>query len=377
MPTTRIRVNLPRDGGDRSYEVLFRSGILGELSSGRLTLPEASSFFIVTDSNVAKLYGKRVLADISINGRKAGMVSFPAGEASKTIETAWNIASELSELGADRESLVLALGGGVVGDLAGFVASIFKRGIDFIQLPTTLLAQVDSSIGGKTGIDTPWGKNQMGTFHQPRMVIIDPLTLRTLPPGEKLNGLAEMIKCAVIASREMFRRLAKVADLDSRIPDDVIVKACEIKARIVSEDETENNLRAVLNYGHTVGHALESASNYRLSHGRSVILGMMAEGWIARRMDILNEGDFVLQSRFLQKVLTEFGNHRPVLNKSVLLKLAMADKKTTSRNIRMSLPVKIGMMHKSADGSYRIPVPTRAFEESIDYLREVLSGAAK
>jgi 3-dehydroquinate synthase len=377
MPTTRIRVNLPREGGDRSYEVLFRSGILGELSSGRLTLPEASSFFVVTDSNVAKLYGKRVLAGISSYGRKAEMVSFPAGEANKNIETAWSVAAKLSELGADRESLVLALGGGVVGDLAGFVASIYKRGIDFIQLPTTLLAQVDSSIGGKTGIDTPWGKNQVGTFHQPRQVMTDPLTLRTLPPGEKLNGLAEMIKCAVIASRGMFRRLAKVADFDSKIPDDVIINSCKIKARIVSEDETENNLRAVLNYGHTVGHALESASNYRLSHGRSVILGMMAESWIARRMAILDEDDFEMQSRFLQKVLSEFGNHAPVLNKGVLLKLAMADKKTTSRTIRMSLPWKIGMMHKSADGSYRIPVPTRTFEESIDYLREVFPGAAK
>jgi 3-dehydroquinate synthase len=372
MGTTRIRVALSPDGDDRSYEILIRAGILDELAEEAQRLPDASSFFVVTDSNVAKLHGKKLRANLSELDRRVEMVSFPAGEANKNIGTAWMVASRLSKLGADRGSVILALGGGVVGDLAGFVASIYKRGIDYIQLPTTLLAQVDSSIGGKTGVDAPWGKNQLGTFYQPRGVLTDPLVLGTLPPKEMINGMAEIVKCAVIANRRMFDRLSALARFDSQIPNDIIVEACKIKAAIVSKDEKETNLRAILNYGHTIGHAIESSSNYRLSHGACVILGMMAEGWIAVHMGILQKTDFEKQSELLLRLSRGFGISLPILNKRTLLKFALSDKKTVSSSLRMSLPVELGKMYISRERRYKIPVSKETFEQSVDFLQESL-----
>ena len=279
--TATVRVDLSRGVGDRSYDVLIREGVLEELGAGSLRLPDAESYYVVTDSNVARLYGGRLRNGLS--GQRRGRVellSFRAGEARKNVGTAW-------ALGAERGSVILALGGGVVGDVAGFVASVYKRGIGYVQIPTTLLAQVDSSIGGKTGVDAPWGKNQLGTFHQPLAVITDPTVLGTLPRREWINGLAEIVKCAVIADEGMFERISSLPagfDGSSGIPVELIVGACRVKAGVVSRDERELDLRAILNYGHTVGHALESSSGYRLSHGACVILGMLAEGWIASQM---------------------------------------------------------------------------------------------
>lgn len=366
-------MSLSPDGEDRSYDVLIGAGILDELGDGGIPLPHTASLFVVTDSNVARLYGKKLLTELSQPDRRIEIVSFPAGEASKSIQTASMLASRLSELGADRESALLALGGGVVGDLTGFVASIYKRGIDYIQLPTTLLAQVDSSIGGKTGVDTPWGKNQLGTFYQPRGVLADPLTLRTLPPPEMLNGVAEIVKYSVVADRRMFYRLSRMDEFGSEIMSGFIESACRIKAEIVSRDERETNLRAVLNYGHTVGHAIESASNYSVSHGTCVILGMMAEGWIALRLGILQETDFEKQSTLLRRLSEVYNLRLPDLSKKDLLRFAVADKKATLSSIRMSLPEELGKMHTTSDGSYKIPVTNEIFEESIDYLREAFS----
>lgn len=371
MPTARVRVSLHPDGVDRSYEILIREGILKEIGSGRVALPAASSYFIVTDSNVARLYGRELQVALSRHKAKVGIITFPAGEPSKNIGTAATVATKLNELGADRASVVLALGGGVVGDLAGFVASIYKRGIGYVQLPTTLLAQVDSSIGGKTGVDTQWGKNQLGTFHQPGVVLTDPLTLRTLPPEETMNGLAEIIKSAIIADRKMFDQLRKLTKFDSEFPSKFIVDACNIKAEVVSRDEKESNLRVILNFGHTVGHAIESSSGYTLSHGTCVILGMMAESWIAHRLGILQKGDFEeiseLLNKFPRRVIKPTN-----LDARTLEVFAKADKKTLSSSLMMSLPVEVGKMHAAKDGSYKIPVPRRAFTESISYLREVL-----
>lgn len=369
MRTARVRVAFPPEAG-RGYEVLIRDGVLDDLAGEKIPLPDASSYFIVTDSKVVKLYGEKMRVGLSGSKGRVEMVTFPAGEASKNLETAGLVASKLSKLGADRRSMLLALGGGVVGDLTGFVASIFKRGIDYIQLPTTLLAQVDSSIGGKTGVDTPWGKNQLGTFHQPRGVLTDPLTLRTLPRREMLDGLAEIIKCAVIADRKMLDRLSALVESNSKIATDLIVDTCKIKARVVSKDEKETNLRAILNYGHTVGHAIESSSNYRLSHGTCVILGMMAESWVALRLGIMQKNEFEKLSELLRRLSRRFITKLPVLSKRTLFSFAIADKKTASSSVRMSLPSELGKMHTTEEGSYMIPVSKKAFEGSIDYLRE-------
>ncbi|MGA2664096.1 MAG: 3-dehydroquinate synthase [Nitrososphaerales archaeon] len=385
-----VRVDLSRGERDRSYDVLIREGILEELAAGSLRLPDAESYYIVTDSNVARLYGRKLRKGLSGLGRgtKAELLSFPAGEAQKNVGTAWALASRLGALGAERGSIVLALGGGVVGDVAGFVASIYKRGIGYVQIPTTLLAQVDSGIGGKTGVDAPWGKNQIGTFHQPLAVLADPSVLGTLPRGEWVNGVAEIVKCAIIADEEMFERISSssyslpAGSVDGSsslpgIPVELIVGACRVKADAVSRDERELDLRAILNYGHTVGHALESASNYRLSHGASVILGMLAEGWIASQMGVFREADYEKQTELLLRVWKDAGVGgrllRPVLgNKRRLVKFALADKKTVSSSLRMSVPERLGRMHTTKEGSHKIPVSEEAFLRSIDHLRETL-----
>ena len=377
--TATVRVDLSRGVGDRSYDVLIREGVLEELGAGSLRLPDAESYYVVTDSNVARLYGGRLRNGLS--GQRRGRVellSFRAGEARKNVGTAWALASRLGALGAERGSVILALGGGVVGDVAGFVASVYKRGIGYVQIPTPLLAQVDSSIGGKTGVDAPWGKNQLGTFHQPLAVITDPTVLGTLPRREWINGLAEIVKCAVIADEGMFERISSLPagfDGSSGIPVELIVGACRVKAGVVSRDERELDLRAILNYGHTVGHALESSSGYRLSHGACVILGMLAEGWIASQMGVFREADYEKQTELLLRIWKGAGvtGLRPVLsNKKRLLRFALADKKTTSSSLRMSLPERLGRMHTTKEGRHKIPVSDEAFVRSIDYLREAL-----
>jgi 3-dehydroquinate synthase len=372
MPTARVRVSLRRESEDRSYDILIRRGALEELGAGRISLPPGGSYFIVTDSNVARLHGRRLKGALCKQHPGVGLASFPAGEASKSLETASNVASRLSELGVDRGSVILALGGGVVGDLAGFVASVYKRGIRYVQLPTTLLAMVDSSIGGKTGVDTPWGKNQLGTFHQPELVVADPDVLKTLPPQEMNNGLAEIVKYAIIADPAMFDRLRALTIFDAETLSGFIVDACRIKARVVSKDEREANLRAVLNFGHTVGHAIESSSDYKLAHGACVFLGMMAESWIAHRLGLLPESDFNEITELLRRL--SGASARPgSLNPVRLAAFARADKKAMSSTLRMSLPSKVGLMHSTGGGSYLVPVLQETFRDSIEYLKDVLS----
>ncbi|MDG7007854.1 MAG: 3-dehydroquinate synthase [Nitrososphaerota archaeon] len=372
MGTARVRIALP-PGGEGGYDIVIREGVLCDMAEGTSLLTGATSIFIVTDSNVARIYASRVRGELSKMGKRVRVVAIPAGESNKNIRTAWALASRLSGLGADRGSVLLALGGGVVGDLAGFVASIYKRGVDYIQLPTTLLAQVDSSIGGKTGVDAPWGKNQVGTFHQPRGVLTDPLALKTLPRTEMLNGLAEIIKCSVVADRKMFDKVSSLTDPGSTVPMDLIVRACQIKAGIVSKDPRETNLRTVLNYGHTVGHALESASDYRQSHGSCVVFGMLAEGWIASSLGILQKSDFERLEGFL--IPFSKGIDRPnALDKAKLFNFTLADKKSSASKVRMSLPGEIGKMYITEDGSYRVPVSKETFEGSVDYLHDVLAS---
>jgi 3-dehydroquinate synthase len=372
MTAARVRVSLRRESEDRSYDILIRRGALEELGAGNISLPPGSSYSIVTDSNVARLHGRRLKGALSKQYHEVDLVVFPAGEATKSLETASNVATRLNELSVDRNGVILTLGGGVVGDLAGFVASVYKRGIRYVQLPTTLLAMVDSSIGGKTGVDTPWGKNQLGTFHQPELVIADPDVLKTLPPQEMYNGLAEIVKCAIIADPAMFVRLRDLTKFDAETLSGFIVNACRIKARVVSTDEREANLRTVLNFGHTVGHAIERSSDYQLAHGACVFLGMLAESWIARHLGLLAESDFKEITELLQR-LSGAAARPESLNPDMLVAYARADKKALSSTLRMSLPSKVGMMHSTRDGSFMVPVPQETFRHSIQYLKDVLS----
>lgn len=290
MKTVRVEL------GARSYDIVIGSGIIGktELSGSKRTL-------LVTDSNVEKLHATEIQ---SATGAEK-IFSFTAGESSKKPETALDICRFAAQLGFDRKCRFAAAGGGVTGDLTGFAAAIYMRGIEFIQIPTTLLAAVDSSVGGKTGADIPEGKNLVGSFHQPSKVIIDTSFLKTLPAEELGNGLAEIVKTAVILDAELFRSLEndpcsllKKPDFNIRYPE-IIGRCCELKGMIVAEDEKESGRRAILNYGHTFGHAVELLSNYTLPHGRAVAIGMAAAGELAVMRGVWKKEDAQRQKNLL------------------------------------------------------------------------------
>ncbi len=272
----RVRVPL----GERSYEILVGPGLLTELPARLRKTGIVNRLFLVTDSNVEDLLGQDLLGLLRAEGFQAEMIDFPAGEQAKNMDTVISLARRLVRLGADRASMLLALGGGVTGDICGFLASIYMRGITFIQLPTTLLAQVDSSVGGKTGVDLPEGKNLIGTFAQPAAVFADIGVLSTLPAGELRNGLAEVVKYGMIIDGDFFRFLEEnwwdVVNLEPETTSFIVRRSCEIKADVVSRDEREGGLRRILNFGHTIGHAVEAVSGYNIPHGEAVAMGMVA-----------------------------------------------------------------------------------------------------
>lgn len=251
--------------------------------AGRLiAFPKAAKAALVTDSNVDGLYGDGVVRQIEAAGLRVERIVFPAGEQSKTLETYAELVRGFAALGLTRTDFAIALGGGVVGDLTGFASATYMRGIDFVQVPTTLLAMIDSSIGGKTGVDIPEGKNLVGAFHLPKQIVREPDFLRTLPEKELMNGLAEMIKTAVLFDRELFAELRKLAALGSAERLErlgaLVDRTAAWKERIVAEDFKEGGRRKLLNLGHTFGHALERASDFRLSHGEAVAIGMRIVG---------------------------------------------------------------------------------------------------
>ncbi|MBR7103332.1 MAG: 3-dehydroquinate synthase [Lentisphaeria bacterium] len=269
----KIRVEL----GERSYDITIGNKILSRLER------EAGRTLLVTDSTVKKLYAREIASALGTEH----VFSFPAGESSKRPETSLDICRTAARLNFDRKCRFAAAGGGVTGDLTGFAAAIYMRGIEFIQIPTTLLAAVDSSVGGKTGADIPEGKNLIGAFHQPSAVVIDTAFLATLPPAELKNGLAEIVKTAVILDGQLFEQLERDPESLFQKPDfektypQIIRRCCELKGMIVSEDECEKGRRAILNYGHTFGHAVELLSDYTLPHGQAVAAGMAAAGELA------------------------------------------------------------------------------------------------
>jgi len=270
---------------ERSYPILIGSGILAMVGAFLRERKIGKRYVVVADDKVASLYGAQLNASLKAAGLECEFLTFPHGEGSKHLSTVGDLASGLVRLGVDRKDALIALGGGVTGDITGFLAAIYMRGIPFIQVPTTLLAQVDSSVGGKTGVDIPEGKNLVGVFYQPRCVVIDPTVLHTLPKDELLNGLAEVIKYGVIRDRQFFEFLegkrAEILALDPVALVKVIERCCIIKAEVVAADERESDLRRILNYGHTLGHAVEAASSYRLPHGLAVAIGMVAVNWLA------------------------------------------------------------------------------------------------
>jgi len=272
-------VNVPL--GNRSYRIQVGSGLLSTLGTACARLKLGRRCAIISDRNVAPRFGKAALQALSKAGFDPVLITVPAGETAKSLHTVHACYDQLASHRLERQSFLIALGGGVVGDLAGFVASTYLRGIAFVQVPTTLLAQVDSSVGGKVGVNLKAGKNLVGAFHQPKLVLCDLDTLSSLPAREFRAGLAEVIKYGIIYDAPLFQRLerdlSRMLKRDPKVLAAVIARCCEIKAEVVGQDETEAGLRAILNFGHTLGHALEAISSYgKYLHGEAISIGQVA-----------------------------------------------------------------------------------------------------
>lgn len=333
-----------------SYTILIGAGILqSEEASGELcTFVEGTSSLIVSDNNVAPLYLDTLSALVKTCKAPTPAHSiFKAGEASKTLETMGKIFSDCVKGKLDRSSMVFALGGGVVGDMAGFGAACYMRGIPFVQVPTSLLAMVDSSVGGKTGCDLPEGKNLVGAFHQPSLVLTDLSTLKTLPEREIACGLAEIVKTGVLFDKALFSRLEDGVDAlnscDLTVYEEIIARCCEIKAWVVEQDEKEKGMRALLNYGHTFGHAIESLGNYTaLNHGEAVAVGM---GMAADLAVILGDASAELRDRqdaLLKALKLPTTCRLDEVTAEDVLKMMYNDKKVLKGQLRLILPREIG-----------------------------------
>ncbi|HEV8701427.1 MAG TPA: 3-dehydroquinate synthase [Candidatus Polarisedimenticolia bacterium] len=369
----RVPIHLRRVA-DESYDVRIGRGLAPRLTVALRKRPLGQRYIIVTDSHLHR-QGESLLAAFRRRGLSADLVSFPAGEGSKSRRVRDEIEDGIIRLGAGRDTALVALGGGVVGDLVGFVAATFKRGVPCVQIPTTLLGMVDSAIGGKTGINHPAGKNLIGAFHQPAAVYIDVDYLKTLPARQYTSGLAEVIKYGVIADRGLFASLESHLDrILKREPDvmaRVIEACCRIKARVVSTDPRESNRRKILNFGHTIGHAVETLSGFRLAHGEAVSIGMVAEARLAARARILAPA----AARRIQTLCERAGLPTaipPAFSPAALLEVARHDKKNRQGRIAYALPGRIGSM-TSVRGDYAVQVDDALVMEILTDLRRVRS----
>ena len=337
-----IRVNL----AVRSYDIEIGSGNLERLGEFVAERGRTTHAVVVTDENVQEPYAMRATESLVREGIDVELIAVAPGEASKSIEAATDLWQGMLDLGADRKSIVVAVGGGVVGDLAGFVAATFARGLRFFQVPTSLLAQVDSSVGGKVGINLPAAKNMVGAFYQPAGVLIDTATLATLPANEYRSGLAEVVKYGVILDAEFFAFLeSHVAEIIARqegVLVQVVARCCRLKADVVEHDEREETgLRAVLNYGHTFGHAFESLLGYgNLIHGEGVAIGMCCAARLAQRLGRV-DSQFIERQ---QKLLEAFGlpTAVPDLDRDKILAAMQHDKKVQHGSVKFVLPNRLG-----------------------------------
>ncbi len=338
----RVRVEL----GERSYDILIGKGVLSQVAEYLRPLKLGKRGVIITDTNVEPLYAGAVCDALGKGGFAADVLSVPAGEASKSLRQANRLFEKLPSHGLDRQSFVIALGGGVVGDLAGFVAASYLRGLALVQVPTSLLAQVDSSVGGKTGVNLPQGKNLVGAFYQPQLVLADTDTLGTLPERELRSGFAEVIKHGAIRDVKFFewleREYKKVLALDPQAVAHVVRRCCEIKAAVVSADERESGMRALLNFGHTIGHAMETLSDYSgLLHGEAISMGMCC----GARLSVKRAGLSEAEAKRLHDLIAASGlptRLGKAFKLGELLEAARLDKKAREGKLRFVLLKRLG-----------------------------------
>ncbi len=366
----RVPVRLRRTI-DESYEIRIGRSLGPRLSVDLRNSRLGGRYVIVTDSHLRATSGEAMLATFRRRGLTADLISFPAGEGSKTRRVRDEIEDAIIELGVGRDTALVALGGGVVGDLAGFVAATFNRGIPYVQVPTTLIGMVDSAIGGKTGINHRAGKNLIGAFHQPSAVYIDVDYLKPLPERHFNSGMAEVIKCGVIADRALFQllesRLDRVVRREPEMMSRIIEACCRLKAKVVTEDPRESNRRKILNFGHTIGHALETLSGYRMAHGEAVSIGMVAEARLAGRAGLLHAS----AAERITTLVTRLGLPTAIpesVTPAEILDVARRDKKTRMGRIAYALPVRIGAMANIA-GDYGIAVEDTLATEVLQEMR--------
>jgi 3-dehydroquinate synthase len=344
-------IQIPVSTPSRSYDVLIARGLLEGAGDCLDKMIAGRRAIIVTAAPIRRRWGKVLLQSLSKAGLPADMLEMADGEPAKRLGTLEGLAERLVKLGADRGIVLIALGGGVVGDVTGFLASIYMRGVDVIQVPTTVLAQVDAAIGGKTGVNLKSGKNLLGTFHQPRAVLIDPVVLSTLPSREYRAGLYESLKCGIIGDPGLFRlfeeRRREILDRDPAVVEKVIADSVRLKASVVSADEKEGGLRQVLNLGHTIGHAIEAETRYRvLLHGEAVAWGMVGATHIALATGKL---DSVTAGRISNAILSFGRLPRMKIQVASILKRLRSDKKTRQGVVHFVLPRDIGKVEIVSD----------------------------
>ena len=349
-----IKVNL----GSRGYEIRIGHDLLGQVGTWLRKTVSGNKVVIITNPVVDKLCGDNLKQGLDKQGFKPAVLLVPDGEEHKSLDMAAKLYAGLQRVHADRSTPIIALGGGVIGDLAGFIAATYMRGLPLISLPTTLLAQVDSSIGGKTAVDHGPVKNNIGVFYQPQMVIADTYTLNSLPQLEISNGLAEVIKYAVIRDGNFFNLLEKNLDrirsFDNTLLEDIISRSAKIKARIVERDERDTGLRNTLNFGHTVGHAIEAASAFKIKHGQAVAIGMVTAAVISNKLGIFPARDITR----LKNLITGAGLpvDVPKLDMPTIISAMEHDKKVINGRIRFILPKRIGKVYMSDSVSFALVI---------------------
>ena len=364
-----IRVPI-REQRDASYDIVIGAALLAQLPELVARHCPAARYAVITDSHVAPLYGERTVSRMRDGGLDALRFEFPAGEWNKTREAWAALSDQMLAARLGRDCAVIALGGGVVGDVAGFVAATYLRGVPYVQVPTTLLAMIDSSIGGKTGVDVPAGKNLLGAFHQPRLVVVDPEVLASLPPAQLIAGMAEAVKHGVIADADYFSFLetshGRALARDPGVIDRLVTRSIEIKAAVVADDEREQGRRAILNFGHTVGHAVEATTQYTLLHGEAVAIGMAYEARLAEALAIAAPGTAQRIRSLLERVGLPLERPAGAGVEDLLVAMRL-DKKARAATVRFALPQTVGTMCGDDRRGWTVPAPD-------DVVRQVLAG---
>jgi 3-dehydroquinate synthase len=352
----------------KSYDVLIEQGLLSSAATYiRDTLPTARHFVVVTAPPIRRHWSKLLLDSFSSDGARVDVIEMPDGERSKTLSAVEKLSTELVKLNADRNTVLIALGGGVVGDVTGFLASIYMRGIRFVQIPTTFLSQVDSSVGGKTGVNLSIGKNLVGTFKQPELVLVDPHALSTLPDREYRSGLYESLKAGIIRDPRIFDFMEQSREqILAKHPGSLewlIAESVRVKAEVVGEDEEEHGLRKILNFGHTIGHALEAETGYKVFyHGEAVAWGMVAAAMIAVGMQMTSP---IIAQRMIGQVLAYAPLPKVDVRPKAIFRRLANDKKTLDGKVHFILPRAIGQVEVVAG------VPERAVLQVVEELRNL------